>query len=131
MGMTVSYKQMRSSKRLLDYAREHMQQKLEKQVGGPINIHLRFSEEKGLKNVCANAVSQDGFQLTAKHSAELLFEAIDRTTEKLLDQWATHKGKRNSNRAAKRKIVALNSGQKIEENIEEDYEFSFAVEEQA
>lgn len=118
MSMTVSYKHMRSSKNLLDYAKGHLEEKLEKQSGGPVAIHIRLSVAKGAKTVHVNAESHDGFHLTAKHSAESLYEAIDRVTEKLLDQWATHKGKRNSNR--KRRITVQPAIEGTNRGDEED-----------
>lgn len=102
MVMTVSFKKVRTSKRLTEYAEEHLAQKLEKQLGHPLKINVRFSTENGMSTVVATATSPDGFRLTARHSAEMLYEAIDRTAEKLIDQWATHKGKVISRRSQKK-----------------------------
>lgn len=118
MQCRFSFKHMKSSQALIDYATEKAEQKIEKYASKPIEAHITFSVEGRDHIAHCNVIGGDGFNIQVEAGCEDMYGTIDLLVDKLEIQLKRQKEKLKSHKHQ----IGLHHLQLKEVTSDEDYE---------
>lgn len=93
MQCRFSFKHMKSSQKLIDYAERKITQKMTTFMTKPIEAHITFSEQKHEKHIHISVLGGDGFNIQIEAEAKDGLAVIDSGVSKLEAQLRKKKGK--------------------------------------